>query len=114
MNELMKSDTKWSTPGGYYKLLEVNDIAVRWYSDSNSLTLNGNSSHDIKSQLRNIASLAHPEAVATSKDYKETEDAAIQIWGALHLTEIPEIVLENYYYYYLNLFKNGSPSAQIN
>jgi hypothetical protein len=56
-------------PGGYCKLLEVNDIAVRWYSDSNSLTLNGNSS-DIKSQLRNIASLAHPEAG------KETEDAA--------------------------------------
>jgi hypothetical protein len=76
MNELTKSDTKWSTPGGYCKLLEVNDIAVRWYSDSNSFTLNGNSSDDIKSQLRNIASLAHPEAVATRKDYKETEDAS--------------------------------------
>ena len=76
MNELSKSDTKWSTSGGYCKLLEVNDIAVGWYSDSNSLTLNGSASDNIKSQLRNIASLAHPEAVATSKDYKETEDSA--------------------------------------
>ena len=99
MNELTKSDTKWSTPGGYCKLLEVNDIAVRWYSDSNSSTLNGNSSDDNKSQLRNIASLAHPEAVATSKDYKETEDTCrymryMQIWDTrMHPRYVVALVL---------------------
>jgi hypothetical protein len=78
MNELTKSDTKWSTPGGYCKLLEVNDIAVRWYFDSNSLTcMTGirvmilNPNFGILPVL-----LMHPEAVATSKNYKETEDAA--------------------------------------
>ena len=56
MKELNRSEENWSTPGGYCKLPEVNDKAVKWYPSSCSLTLIGNSSNDIKSQLWNIAS----------------------------------------------------------
>ncbi|CAB4039046.1 Hypothetical predicted protein, partial [Paramuricea clavata] len=51
MNELTGKETKWSFPGGYCKLLELNEVAVRWYSDSNSLTINGKSCDEFKTQL---------------------------------------------------------------
>ena len=62
MSELTKSEKIWSAPGGYCKLLELNDVAVRWYADSHSLTINGKLSDDFRSQLRNIASQERPEA----------------------------------------------------
>ena len=51
MNELTGKQTKWSSPGGYCKLLELNEVAVRWYSDSKSLTINGKLCDDFKTQL---------------------------------------------------------------
>ncbi|CAB3998901.1 Hypothetical predicted protein [Paramuricea clavata] len=51
MNELTGKETKWSSPGGYCKLLKLNEVAVRWYSDSNSLTINGKSCDEFKTQL---------------------------------------------------------------
>ena len=54
MTELTKNESKWSASGGYCKLLELNDLAIRWYADSKSLTVNGKLSDDIKSELRNI------------------------------------------------------------
>jgi hypothetical protein len=68
MKELTKSEANWTSSGGYCKLLEVNDVTIRWYSDSKSLTLNGSSSEGIKSQIRNIASQVHPEAVTSNNN----------------------------------------------
>ena len=62
MSKLTKIEKIWSAPGGHCKLLELNDVAVRWYADSNSLTINGKLSEDFRSQLRNIASQECPEA----------------------------------------------------
>ena len=31
MNELLETQTKWSTPGGHSKLFESDNIIVRWY-----------------------------------------------------------------------------------
>ena len=50
MYELTGKETKWSSPGGYCKLLELNEV-VRWYSDSNSLTINGKLCDEFKTQL---------------------------------------------------------------
>ena len=77
MTELTKNESKWSASGGYCKLLELNDLAIRWYADSKSLTVNGKLSDDIKSELRNIAGLARPAVEVTSNNYKEAEHAAI-------------------------------------
>ena len=41
MNELTEKECKWSTPGSSFKLLELDELSVRWYSDNNSLTING-------------------------------------------------------------------------
>ena len=68
MKELTKSEANWTSSGGYCKLLQVNDVTIRWYSDSKSLTLNGSSSEGIKSQIRNIASQVHPEAVTSNNN----------------------------------------------
>ncbi len=35
------SDGNWSTPGGHAKFYEDKDIALRWYSDTKSITLGG-------------------------------------------------------------------------
>ena len=51
MYELTGKETKWSSPGGYCKLLELNEVVVRWYSDSNSLTINGKLCDEFKTQL---------------------------------------------------------------
>ena len=51
MYELTGKETKWSSPSGYCKLLELNEVVVRWYSDSNSLTINGKLCDEFKTQL---------------------------------------------------------------
>jgi hypothetical protein len=51
MYKLTGKETKWSSPGGYCKLLELNEVVVRWYSDSNSLTINGKLCDEFKTQL---------------------------------------------------------------
>ncbi|CAB3999919.1 Hypothetical predicted protein [Paramuricea clavata] len=81
MTELTKNESKWSASGGYCKLLELDDLAIRWYADSKSLTVNGKLSNDIKSELRNIAGLARPAVEVTSNNYKEAEHAAIYKYG---------------------------------
>ena len=69
MKEVIKSGANWSSPGGHCRLLEANDVAVRWYSDSKSLTLNGSSSEIIKAQLRVIAtSQAQPGVLASNNN----------------------------------------------
>lgn len=57
MNELLEEQTTWTTPGGDCRLLETNNIVVRWYSNNKSLTINGTESKDVKSQLRTIINL---------------------------------------------------------
>ena len=59
MSVLTEQETKWTAPGGNCKLLETNDITVRWYYSNNSLTINGTASEDIKSKLNKIANLCH-------------------------------------------------------
>ena len=56
MKELTNSESKWSSPGGHCKQLDINDLVVRWYSDTNSLTLKGKLSENFITELRNIAS----------------------------------------------------------
>ena len=55
MNELTEKKTKWSMPSGHCKLLELDEVVVKWYSNSNSLTISGKLSEDIKTQLRIVA-----------------------------------------------------------
>lgn len=51
MNELLKQPTKWSSPGGGSKLLDMDELVIRWYSQNNSLTVKGEASEDMKTQL---------------------------------------------------------------
>ena len=36
MNELLETRTKWSSPGGHCKLLEMDTFEMRWYSNNYS------------------------------------------------------------------------------
>ena len=57
MVKLTGEDGLWSTPGGDYRMLKLNEIEVRWYTSNKSLTINGIKKEDFKSQLRILATL---------------------------------------------------------
>jgi hypothetical protein len=83
MNEITEEETKWSS-SGYCKMLDLDDIVVRWYSNNNSLTINGNISEDMKSQLRILATLTKADSQTTNNidtDTNETgqDDSAVCI-----------------------------------
>jgi hypothetical protein len=57
MNNLLEIQTTWTLPGGDCRQLEHGNSTLRWYSKSNSLTITGEGSEDLKSQLRMIINL---------------------------------------------------------
>ena len=48
----------WSSPGGDAKQFKAKDIDLRWYSDTQSITLNGKLKEAIKEQLISLASVS--------------------------------------------------------
>ena len=71
MNELTEKETRWSTPSGHCKLLQLDEVVVRWYSNSNSLTINGKLREDIKTQLRIVATLTRADTEVINNVDKE-------------------------------------------
>ena len=51
VNEELEIQTKWSSPRGGLKLLETDDLSIRWYSTSFSLIVKGKDSEDLKEKL---------------------------------------------------------------
>ena len=78
MKDLIEKKGRWTTPGGYCKLLDLDEVVVRWYMDSKSFTINGSSSEDIKSQLFVIAKLIQrenlPDNVENKKNIEPSSD----------------------------------------
>ena len=52
------SDGKWSTPGGHAKMYENEDISIRWYSNTKSITLSGNLAKEFEEKLNSMASIS--------------------------------------------------------
>ncbi|CAB4027954.1 Hypothetical predicted protein, partial [Paramuricea clavata] len=63
MNKLLETQTKWSSPGGHCKLLEMDNFEMRWYSNNYSLIIKGEQDEveEINSRLRIMANLADKE-----------------------------------------------------
>ncbi|CAB4022671.1 Hypothetical predicted protein [Paramuricea clavata] len=80
-DDILKSQTSWSKPGGSCRKLEVADqLIVRWYSDSHSLTLNGSKDEEIKTCLRELAKEAIDHDMNTSdSSFENQEDSPYQI-----------------------------------
>ena len=78
MNELIGKQTTWISTSGYKKL-ELSDLVLRWYPNTKSLTINGEESDEIKSQLKTIVNLVESD-ISTSEVQPNTdldEDKAI-------------------------------------
>ncbi len=58
MKELT-GEVGWNSPGGDCKMLKTDGVEVRWYSTSNSLTINGEAREEMKAQLRVITNIDH-------------------------------------------------------
>jgi hypothetical protein len=49
------SKAKWTSPGGGTKLCETENLAIRWYSTTGSITLKGERARVVKEKLVSIA-----------------------------------------------------------
>ena len=54
--DVLKMKGKWSSPGGNVKLLKTDELALRWYTANNNITINGLKAEDIRKQLKSYAS----------------------------------------------------------
>ena len=80
MKDLIEKKGRWTTPVGYCKLLDLDEVVVRWYMDSKSFTINGSSSEDIKSQLFIIAKLIQRENLPDNvEDKKNIEPSKVNV-----------------------------------
>lgn len=52
------SHGEWSTPGGYAKRYSDDDIDLRWYTDTKSITLGGKLATEFEEKLNSMASIA--------------------------------------------------------
>jgi hypothetical protein len=73
MNKITEQETKWSS-SGYCKMLDLDEVVVRWYSNNNSLTINGNMSENMKSQLRILAALTKADSETTNNIDTDTNE----------------------------------------
>ena len=76
MNELLETQTKWSSPGGHCKLLEMDTFEMRWYSNNYSLIIKGKQGEveEINSRLRMMANLADKETELSNAFVSEGND----------------------------------------
>ena len=73
MNNILEKQISWTSSGGDCKKLEVDDLCVRWYIKSKSLTINGEGSEGLKSKLRSIIYLMDSDP-AMSQEVGEKDD----------------------------------------
>ena len=55
---LVLSDGEWTTPGGHAKLYQDESISIRWYSDTESITISGKDEKEFKEKLTKLASIS--------------------------------------------------------
>ncbi|CAB4009125.1 Scavenger receptor cysteine-rich type 1 M130 [Paramuricea clavata] len=55
---LVLSDGEWTTPGGHAKLYQNESISIRWYSDTESITISGKDEKEFKEKLLKLASIS--------------------------------------------------------
>ena len=48
----------WSSPGSGVKLYNSGDVSIRWYENSQTITVNGEDKVEVKAILKSIASIA--------------------------------------------------------
>ena len=82
------SDRIWWSPGGYGELYQGKDIAVRWYSNTESITPSGKLAKEFEEKLNSMASISHDLAngkdmpsVSSSKQLLHARWLSVVPWG---------------------------------
>ena len=107
MNNVLEKQTVWNSSGGDCKKLELDDLCVRWYMKNKSLTINGEGSEDLKSQLRAAVCVAESDAAASqqpnvSEVVESDDDPNVRVYYlVIPLGTLPPKVLP-----FLHLFLN--------
>ena len=61
--QLRPGKCTWINPGSYSKLFENGEVAIRWYSNSKTLTVKGEKAEEIKETLLNFDLKLGSEAI---------------------------------------------------
>lgn len=61
----------WTCPGGDAKQFKADDIDIRWYPDTRTITLNGKLKDEIKEKLLSIASIQRDLANTVNEDIEQ-------------------------------------------
>jgi hypothetical protein len=54
VDDLQLQPGSWSTPGGNCKLFEKGEVAIRWYSNTRTITLKGERAAEVKDKIKNL------------------------------------------------------------
>ncbi len=66
------SNGSWTCPGGNSKQYKTDDVDIRWYPTTQSITLNGKLKNEIKEKLTSLVSIS--DQVKNSKQQEEAID----------------------------------------
>ena len=76
------SDGIWSSPGGYAKLYEDEDIVFKWYSDTKSIILSGKLAKKFEEKLNSMASIPQ-ESKNKDLPFANRTDAVVGVQTAI-------------------------------
>ena len=68
---LSLSNGVWSCPGGDAKQYKAEDIDIRWYPETQSITLNGKAKDEIKEKLLSVAAIQVQLASTVNEDFDQ-------------------------------------------
>ena len=69
MDKLLNKQVQWTSPSGDCRRLKYENFVLRWYSKSKTLTITGEGSEDLKSQLRVIVNVNESETLPSENQH---------------------------------------------
>ena len=79
VEDVMEIKSKWSSPGGECKLIETDDVSIRWYPSKQTFTVGGLKGKEIKARLSSLlySSLDSKDNLEDREDSEQLIDQAI-------------------------------------
>ncbi|CAB4007613.1 Scavenger receptor cysteine-rich type 1 M130 [Paramuricea clavata] len=78
VDDLQLQPGSWSTPGGNCKLFENGEVAIRWYSNTRTITLKGERAAEVKDKIIKLNQELGSEVMQQSSNYAKNLHADLE------------------------------------
>ena len=78
VDDLQLQPGSWSTPGGNCKLFENGEVAIRWYSNTRTITLKGERAAEVKDKIKKLNQELGSEVMLQSTNYAKNLHADLE------------------------------------